>query len=64
MWELAETLPDAIVREERPMNQKPLTAAEIEEFSLEDRQRRNRRRDACTLHLADLWQAYPKGLPR
>jgi hypothetical protein len=64
MWELAETLPDVIMREERPMNQKPLTAAEIEDFSLEDRKRRGRWREACTMHLADLRKIYRNGIPR
>jgi len=64
MWELAETLPDVIAREERPMNLKPLTPAEIEEFSLEDRNHRKTWRDCCTAHLQDLRKIYPRGIPR
>jgi hypothetical protein len=63
-WELAESLPDVIVREERPMNQKPLTAAEIEDFSLEIGERRGMWRAACAQHLTDLRKIYPNGMPR
>jgi len=46
------------------MNLKPLTAAEIEEFLLEDRNRRGRWREACAQHLTDLRKIYPRGIPR
>jgi hypothetical protein len=46
-WELAESLPDVRIRQERPLNLKPFMPAEIEDFSLEDRKRRGRWREAC-----------------
>jgi hypothetical protein len=63
-WELAENLPGVLVREERPMSRKPLTRKESKFYSQEISERRVTERTACEQHLADLWRAYPKGMPR
>jgi hypothetical protein len=64
MWELVEDRRGVEFVPAHYLDTLPLTGAEIEDFSLEDRKRRGRWREACTLHLADLRKIYPNGFQK
>jgi hypothetical protein len=61
-WELAESR-SAVAHLPEHWNAMPLTRVEIEEFSLEDRERREAWRAACKGHWDDLVRVYPAGMP-
>ncbi len=63
-WSLAEDWPPGARGRPREREDEPLTREERVEYAQEIGDWREACREACSLHLEDLWGAYPGGPPR
>ena len=60
-WLIAETIPDErATRDLYPEG--PLTRSEMVTMSRQIGERRERWREACMAHFADLWREHPQGI--